>query len=315
MATPLIGKRARAFAPGGIGNLGPGLDILGCALTGLGDAVTATVCEGSGVSLEDPGHPDLPRDSARHASGIAAFHVLRRAAVAGVGLTLVVEKQLPLAGGQGGSAASAVAGAVAANAALNAGLDQKTLIDCALAAESRVAGHHADNVVPILAGGIALILGTEPLEFTQLPVPASMHLVLVRPDQRLRTQDAREVLPASIPRDLALAQAARVAAMVASLFRSDLTAFGRAMQDAIAEPARAPLLPGFVEAKRAALEAGAAGCSISGAGPSAFAVTHDAATANRIGEAMCDAYQSHGIAATWRVARVDERGARVEGLG
>lgn len=314
MATPLIGARARAFAPGGIGNLGPGLDILGCALTGLGDAVTATVCQDASVSVADPGHPDLPRDSARHASAIAAAEVLRRARVASVGLSLVVEKQLPLAGGQGGSAASAVAGAVAANAVLEAGLDQRTLMECALTAESRVAGRHADNIVPILTGGIVLILGTDPLEFTALPVPAALHLVLARPDQRLRTHDAREVLPASVSRDIALRQAACVSWMVASLYRSDVAAFGRAIQDAIAEPARAPLLPGFREAKRAALDAGAAGCSISGAGPSVFAVTDDEAAAPRIGAAMCEAYRARGVDATWRIAQVDQRGARVERL-
>src|SRR3954471_466295 len=100
----------RAFAPGGIGNLGPGIDILGCAVTGPGDVVEATPFDGSGVRIDASGHADLPSDPERHASGIAAAEVLRRANAGSIGVALRVEKYLPLAGGQGGSAASALAG-------------------------------------------------------------------------------------------------------------------------------------------------------------------------------------------------------------
>src|SRR5690348_4501357 len=105
----------RAFAPGGIGNLGPGLDILGCAITGLGDSVEAMLVDEPGVRVDEPGHPDLPTDPTKHSAAIAAGEVLRRARRAGLGVALRVEKKLPLAGGQGGSAASAIAGALAVN--------------------------------------------------------------------------------------------------------------------------------------------------------------------------------------------------------
>src|SRR5581483_7036388 len=105
-------RSVRAFAPGGVGNMGPGLDLLGCAVTGPGDAVRATITDRRDIEVREPGHPALSRDSALHASAIAARAVLEMANVR-VGLALEVEKGLPLAGGQGGSAASAVAGAVA----------------------------------------------------------------------------------------------------------------------------------------------------------------------------------------------------------
>src|SRR5690606_19369698 len=92
----------RAYAPGSIGNLGPGLDVLGLAVEGCGDAVVAELRDDPGVRIADAGHPELPTDPARHASAIAAAAVLRRAGFAG-GLVLRVEKGLPLAGGQGGS--------------------------------------------------------------------------------------------------------------------------------------------------------------------------------------------------------------------
>src|SRR5689334_11260053 len=98
--------------------MGPGLDILGCALSGPGDAVEARLVERSGthqVRVDDPGHSELSSDPLRHAAAIAASEVLRRADADRVGVALRVTKGLPLAGGQGGSAASAAAGALATN--------------------------------------------------------------------------------------------------------------------------------------------------------------------------------------------------------
>src|SRR3954447_23243692 len=108
------------FAPGGVGNVGPGLDILGLALAGHGDTVRAEWSDRAGVVILDPGHPDLPRDARRHTSGLAATAVLELAGSihSGTGVALTVCKGLPLSGGQGGSAASAVAAAVAVNTLL-----------------------------------------------------------------------------------------------------------------------------------------------------------------------------------------------------
>jgi homoserine kinase len=302
----------RAFAPGGIGNIGPGLDILGCALTGPGDAVTATRIDGHRLRLDDPGHPDLPRDAERHAAAIAAREVLDRADASDVGVALVIEKGLPLAGGQGGSSASAVAGAVAVNALLGGPLDANELLLAALAAEERVAGRHLDNLAPAMLGGILLVRSTDPPDVIRLPVPPALRVVLVHPSQQLRTAEARAVLPRTLDRVAAFTQAANVAAMVAAFHSGDFMLLRRALDDRIAEPARAPLLPGFVDAKRAALEVGAFGCSISGAGPTAFAFADSDALADDIVRAMQAAYATHGLESSARVARIDEQGARVE---
>jgi homoserine kinase len=303
-----IGRAARAFAPGGIGNLGPGLDILGCAITGPGDIVDAQIIGGPGIRIDDPGHPDLPSDSTRHASAIAAAEVLRRANATEIGVALRVEKHLPLAGGQGGSAASAVAGAVATNALLGNPLDHDALLYAALVAEEQLAGRHIDNLAPALFGGIRSI---EPLDFIRLPVPRELRVVLVRPHMRLRTADARAVLPRSVDRTTALMQATAVATMVAGFCTGDLSRLRGAIDDHIAEPARAPLLPGFLDAKAAALDAGALGCSISGGGPSSFALADSELSARSILAAMLDAYRSAGVEADGRIASVDEQGARV----
>jgi homoserine kinase len=310
-------KRVHAFAPASIGNLGPGLDVLGCAVTGAGDTVTAEWCDEIGVVLRDAGHPELPTDPALHSSAIAASAVLRQALGGGIragasGVALSVKKELPLSAGQGGSAASAVAGAVAANALCGSPLPTEALLDACLAAEAKVAGRHLDNLAPSLLGGICLVRSMDPIDVVRLPVPASLFIVLAHPAQRLRTADARAVLPTMIDRATALHQAAQVGAIVAALASGDLALLGRAIDDRIAEPARAPLIPGFREAKAAALGAGALGASISGAGPTTFALAADLASAQAVAVAMEAAFAARGITSSVRVCEVDRVGARVE---
>jgi homoserine kinase len=304
---------ARAFAPGSVGNLGPGLDILGLALAACGDRVEASWTQVQGIVIADPGHPSISTDPDRNTAGLAAREVLRRAGHSGTGgLRLVVQKGLPLSGGQGGSAASAVAAAVAVNHLLGAPLGRMTLLEACLAAEEAVAGRHADNIAPSLFGGIVLIRSLEPPDLVQLPVPHRLHVALAHPDQQLRTMEGRAVLPGQVSRDLAMYQAAQVAAMVAALGAGDLRLLGRALDDRIAEPARAPLLPGFAEAKAAALEAGALGGSISGSGPTAFALVNSEAAGERVAEAMAAAYRRRGVSCQTLVSKVDRKGARLE---
>ncbi len=302
-------ERASAIAPGGIGNIGPGLDVLGLAVSGLGDRVIAERVPGHGVTIADAGHPDLPTDADRNTAGIAATQVLAFAGMASLGVRLTIIKGLPLSGGQGGSAASAVAGAVAVNRLLGDVLDPMTLLSCALEAEATVAGRHADNLAPALFGGVCLIRSVHPLDVIHLPVPESLRIVMAHPAQRLRTIDARALLPALIERGRVVAQLANVATMVSGFWTGDLAMIGRGLDDQIAEPARAPLLPGFVEAKAAAMAAGALGGSISGAGPTSFFFATNDLSAQRIAHAVRDAYAALDIACDARVAHIAPVGA------
>jgi homoserine kinase len=266
-----------------------------------------------GIQVVDPGHAALPTDPARHSAAIAADAVRRMAgADPGMGVELRITKGLPLCGGQGGSAASAVAGAAAMNALLGEPLAREALVLAALEAETAVAGRHADNVAPSVLGGLVLIRSLDPLDLVRIPVPDRLRVVLAHPQQELRTRDGRAALPESVPLAVALHQAAQVAAIVAGCLGDNLALLGRAIDDQIAEPARAPLLPGFRDAKRAALAAGALGCSISGSGPTAFALADGPAAGDTVAAAMAEAYRRAGIAARTRVAQVDRHGVRVQ---
>jgi homoserine kinase len=304
-------ERATCYAPGSTSNVGPGFDCLGIAVAGLGDRVTATLTAGAGVRVLSVSDPRVPCDPARNTAALAASDVLRRAGASGVGLELRVEKGLPLSGGLGGSAASAVAGACVANALVGGPLDEEQLLRAALEAEAAVAGRHPDNAAPSLLGGAVVVLGTEPLRFVRLVVHPSLRLVFATPAYGVETARARAVLPASVPRAVAVGQASSLAGLVLGLERGDGALLQAAMVDRVAEPSRIPLYPGYERAREAALGAGAFGVAVSGAGPTLLAIASEGA-AEAVGVAVVEAYRAAGVVASLHRAGVDARGARIE---
>jgi homoserine kinase len=305
-----------AYAPGGIGNLGPGLDVLGCAITGAGDQVLAWWTDRPGVVVVDAGHPDLPTEPSQNACAIAARAVLDRAVGidAARGIALRTMKGLPLAAGQGGSSASAVAAAVAVNQlVVMAGgdsLDRVGLLQAGLESEAAVAGRHLDNVASALMGGVICVRDIDPPDVSNVPVNMDLWFALAHPSIRVRTADARAVLPSLFPRSTLVAQLASVASLVNALCIGDSALFGRSLVDLVAEPARSTLVPGFRAAKLAAMDAGALGVSLSGSGPTTFAACASEREALAAAEAMRWAYEAAGHSCNTRVATIDFEGAR-----
>ena len=288
--------------------------MLGCATTGAGDEVHAEFVDARGIIVRDSGHADLSTDPEKHACAIAARAVLQRAGVGDVGIALSVKKGLPLSGGQGGSAASAVAAAIAVNALLAGSnidsLDTHGLLSACLVAESVVAGRHLDNIAPSLLGGVCCIRSIDPPDVSRVPVTVQLWIALAHPHISVRTADARSVLPQFVPRQLLIDQLASVGALITGLATGDLDLIGRAMIDHYAEPARAVLVPGFYEAKRAAVEAGALGGSFSGSGPTTFMICATEAIAFAAAEAMRWSFEVSGVSCNARVSTIDFEGAR-----
>lgn len=298
-----------AYAPGSASNLGPGFDCLGLAFTGKGDRVTARRASRPGVRVASCTDPRIPLDLDRNTAAIAAQAVLIRASPS-VGIELAIEKGLPLAGGMGGSAASAVAGAVAADALLGSRLSREDLLACALRAEAEVAGRHLDNVAPSLYGGAVVVVGVDPPKIARVKVHESIGIVFVTPAYEVPTAEARKVLPAGVPRGDAIAQAGHFARLVLGLERGEAEMLRSCMEDRIAEPARLALYPGFQQARAAALACGAHGVCVSGAGPTVLALCPIELSA-KAGEAMVAAYRGSGFEAGVHVAQVDPHGARL----
>ena len=300
----------KVFAPASVGNVGPGFDVLGMAVAGLGDTVTARLVPRRGVHLEAvTGAAGLPLEARKNTAGIAAQAVLRHLK-ARTGVALRLHKRVP-GTGLGSSAASAVAAGYAVNALLGFPLDKEALIPLCARAEAAVSGAaFMDNIGAAMLGGVILVNPVTREAFRLGTVPGLV-LVLASPEHKVLTRRARAVLPARIPLEGWIANMARACTLVHAVARRDPRLFGRALQDTVVEPHRAPLIPGFVSVKRAALKAGALGCVISGAGSTVLAVTDDPGQAPGIGEAMARAFRRHGLESLVTVTRMDARGARV----
>jgi len=304
---------ATAFAPATVSNVACGFDVLGFALESPGDEVTATLAP-SGVRIDeiagDSGR--LPREASRNTAGVAALALLttleeRR------GVTLSIRKGLPLSSGLGGSAASAAAAVVAVDAVLGANASIETLMACAFEGERLGAGSaHADNLAPALCGGFVLVRRPNPPDVIRLPVPDGLVAVVVHPDLEIETAKARELLGTTVSLSDAVRQWANLGAFVDGLHRSDFALISRSLEDVIAEPRRAPLIPGLAMIKRAAIDAGALGCSLSGSGPSLFALCVGNAVAASVARAMTSAVKTHiGGDPQIYVSAIATRGAHV----
>lgn len=302
-------EQVRAFAPATIGNVDVGFDVLGLALEGIGDVVVATLDVGSGVRIGEVHGAELPRAPDANTAGIAAIEVCRRAGI-DAGIRLDVHKGLPVGTGMGSSAASAAAAAFATNRLLGAPLDESSLVACCVEAEAAVSGRHADNVAPALLGGLVLVRGVEPVRLVQLPVPTGLRTVVVRPDLVVPTREARAALPDRVPMADLIASTRNIASFVAGCFQGDLALLGDAMQDPVVTPVRVGLIPGAAEALGAARSAGALGASVSGAGPSLFALCDSVEVAERVGDGMVAAFAAVGCAASVLHSRGDAPGAR-----
>ncbi len=305
-------ERATAFAPASTANLAIGFDILGHALTGFGDRVTAARACRPGVRVIAPGLPSIPTDPARNTAAVGVAAMLDRIAP-GFGIDLSIEKGIPLGSGIGGSAASAVAGVVAANALLPQPLPREELLGYALLGEAVASGGvHGDNVGPALFGGLVLVRSAEERDVVRLPVPPSLRCVIALPDLRIDTRHARAVLPSTYPLRHVIQQGANLAALIAALYLSDVALIGRAMRDVLIEAHRADLIPGFADVQAAAMSKGALGCSISGAGPAMFAWCEGEETADRVRDGMIAAFVRADLPARGWVSPVDAPGVRIE---
>lgn len=302
--------KVSAFSPASVGNAGVGFDILGHAIVGAGDTVTArridepvvriTAIRGTTV--------DLPLDAPSNTAG-AALIAMREALALPFGFEIEIDKGIPLGSGMGGSAASCVAALVAANALLETPLSREALYPFALVGEAVASGgRHGDNLGPMLLGGLVLATAEH---LVKVPVPAAWHSLLVHPDAILETRRARAALQGDYQLKEFIAQSANLALVLAGCHAGDAGLVRAGLNDVLIEPRRAPLIVGFADAKQAMLEAGAMGSSISGAGPSVFGWFETRAKAEAASPAVQTAFAQAGFESQAWVSPLDSPGARL----
>lgn len=299
----------KVFSPASIGNIGPGFDVLGVAISGIGDTIYARkISKGIMISEITGVANGLPFQANSNTAGIAANEVLKLLKTKG-GIEMKIVKGVPPASGLGSSASSAAAGAFAANYLYGKKLTKEELILPATIAESKVSGgFFADNTAPALLGGATLTRNKQPLDVVKLGHIDDLVIVIARPEFKLLTKKARAVLPKKVEMNSFVSNMANSCLIASAFSKNNYGLLSRCINDAIVEPARAHLIPGFKEVKKAAIGAGADGCSISGAGPSVFAITNKSKKAKKIGVAMKKAFAKKKLNSNFYVCRVHKKG-------
>jgi homoserine kinase len=300
-------KQVRVYAPGSIANLGPGFDVFGVAIEGIGDIVVLKETREPGVkiSVQGVGAEKIPSEPEKNSSGAILNHIQKEYEPRH-GFSIDIRKGLPPGTGMGSSGASAAATAVAVNELLGLNLRNRELVELAALGEGAVAGApHADNVAASLLGGFIFV--GENWEVIRLDAP-SVGIVVAVPDIYVenKTKKARDLLPQKVPLKDAVKNINHASRMALAIAMKDAEAFGRNIQDVLIEPYRAAMIPNFWDVKQAALDAGAYGCSISGGGPSLFAVGDNI---YEIGDAMQKAFGD--IESTCYYTQPSNRGTRV----
>jgi homoserine kinase len=308
----MIVQSAKAFAPASVANVAIGFDILGFSVDALGDSVTVHRSATPGVRITAiRGTPEqLPLEAEKNTAGRAVMAMVDQLNL-DFGIEMEIDKGIPLSSGLGGSAASAVAAVVAANALLPIPMSKLELLRFAMQGEAVASGSmHADNISPSLFGGLVLTVGIDQPRIKQIPVPQGIRAVIAHPHMYVSTKQARAILSRTVNLSDFVWQTANLAGFISGCYTDDIEMIRESFQDVVIEPQRQLLIPGFQEIRSAAMDAGALGCSISGAGPTMFALCLEA-DAPSVRQAMVTQFGKQDLGVDDWVVSIRSEGAHV----
>lgn len=304
----ILDKKIRIFAPATVSNVGSGFDIMGFAIEGIGDTLEMELRNDSRFIVENSTGEKLPVDTEENVI-TPVIRALQKELGIDIGVNIKFITKIPPGSGIGSSAASSVAAAYGFNRLLGNPLIKKELITYAMEGERLVSGTgHGDNIAPCMLGGFVLLRSYRPLDIIEIPYPKSIYCSVVLPDISIMTSVGRSVIQKTHSLKKTITQTGNAAGLVAGLIMGDFELIGRSMVDVIAEPKRKKMIPGFDEVKQAATEAGALGCNISGSGPSVVALSSDAITARKAGDAMLGVFRKNKLGGRLFVSPISKKG-------
>ena len=270
-------------APATIANLSCGFDVLGLCIKNPFDEIKITKNNDCNVviSIQDSPFSDIPDNPNQNTGGIPAQLIIDHYNL-DFGFNIDIKKGIPLCGGLGSSAATAAGVVYGINEILDKKLSFSNMIKYALEGEKLSSDSpHADNIGPCIAGGLVLIRDTKSLDLINIPID-NYYFAIIHPDILINTKSARKILPKKIDLDSAIKQWGNVASLTYGFSSKNIDLIKKSMKDYIIEPVRSKLIPAYDNIKNTALDNGAIGCSISGSGPSIFALCEDRNKAEKI---------------------------------
>lgn len=301
----------KIFCPATIANLSCGFDVLGLCLATAGDEMIIRKSDIKGIRITKIVGADLPLETENNVAGVAALAMLEEVETE-FGFEIEIYKHIKAGSGIGSSAASSAGAVFGINELLGRPFTRKELVKFAMQGEKLASGNaHADNVAPCLLGGFTLVRSSNPLDIIKIDSPSELYATVVHPQIELKTSDARSVLKQTVSLKSAITQWGNVGGLVAGLYTQDYELIGRSLHDEIIEPVRSMLIPGFDLIKKAAYENGALGSGISGSGPSIFALSKGAATAEKIAKAMSAVYDEINLPYEIHVSKVNPEGINI----
>ncbi|MEQ8225966.1 MAG: homoserine kinase [Candidatus Eremiobacterota bacterium] len=306
-------KYIKIFAPATVANVACGFDIFGFALNNPGDEILLRLKEKRGIVITKITGDDgrLPVEPEKNTAAVSVMAFLEHIK-SDKGFEIEIHKKMPLSSGLGSSAASAAGALFGANILLGKPLEVKELLPFAIESERIACGTgHADNVAPALLGGFIIIRSYSPLDIIKIPTIPELYCTVIHPSIEINTEYARSILKSEISLKDAVKQMGNVAGLVTGLCTCDYNLTGRSLEDVIIEPFRAKLIPGFYDVKNAALMSGALGCSISGSGPSIFALCNSRETAEEAGKGMKEIFNKINIQSHVYISEINKEGPKI----
>ena len=284
-----MAKSITVRAPSSTANLGPGFDVFGLALDAFFDEVKITK-KGRGIKIVTS--DSIPTSTQKNTAGLVAKNMIQKFKIKD-GIEIKIKKGVPAGFGMGSSAASAAATAMAINKLFNLNLDSNSLVEFAGMGEKASAGTvHYDNVAASILGGF-VIVRKNPLDVIKIEPPRDLALCVAIPKLVVpvkKTKVSRSVIPSKINISDSILNLANAAAIVVGFMKKDSTLIGKSIIDVIVEPARQHMIPGFSKVKKNALNAGALGVTISGAGPSVIAFANKSSNLKKISSSMAKGF-------------------------
>ncbi|HEX3007894.1 MAG TPA: homoserine kinase [Bacteroidales bacterium] len=301
----------KVFSPATVSNVGPGFDVLGFAIDQPGDELIVRKNNTGKFHLVNETDIDLPLEPEKNVASVAAKAMLQELG-SQQGFDIILTRKIYPGSGIGSSAASSVGAIFGVNELLGSPLQRKDMVKFAMEGERIACGSaHADNTAPAMMGGFILVQSYNPLTICPIPSPENMYCTVIHPEIEVKTADARKILKKTVSLRAAITQWGNLAGLVTGLMQNDFKLIASSLKDVIVEPVRSILIPKFNDVQKAAIDAGALGCSISGSGPSIFALSNQKDIAENIARIMQDTFLSINIGSKVFVSKVNPEGVRV----